>query len=430
MYLENCHPLSSLKQAVKAPLEVKAFRLQGKWPELPEQIRAFQNLEILIVKGGGLEKLPAWLSELPLKALELSNNPVRRLVPLPLLEELQMQYAQHCPEGLENLLGLRRLDLSYGQMEKLAPLPAQLYELTVDQQPLRALPRLPAGLKVLKLSGCRLTELPELPGLTTLDVGGNPLRSLPTPPSTLEILKLENLGQRRFELPPLPALRELHLSFNSAPLPQDLEAFPRLEVLFAVGCELEGLPDSLGRLSQLNWLNVNVNRLRSLPGALAACHRLSLLYAKGNLLKTLPDLRHLPLAKVMLGGNPLPEDQFGRLPSSCEIDREDAGWLISQPDLEERVAASFGAIVAAPLVPLRIPAGWTVNYNQFREEVQTDSDTTLFTASLLDYEVRLEVREGLYQVVATTSYDPQPDWRGAATALEAALAGQPLATPG
>ena len=56
MFLENCKPQSSLKKAVRNPLEVRAFRLQGHWPDLPDAIRAFEGRRFVVVREGERER--------------------------------------------------------------------------------------------------------------------------------------------------------------------------------------------------------------------------------------------------------------------------------------------------------------------------------------------------------------------------------------
>lgn len=424
MFLDNCSAQSSLKKAVKAPLEVTAFRLQGQWPELPEAIRAFSNLEVLILKGVGLEKLPKWLAELPrLKALDLSNSQVTRLVPLPALLELRILYLNDAPEGIKDLESLRILNLGYGDMDRLPELPPQLEDLILTSLPLTTLPALPGSLRSLKLGQCKISSLPELPALRELELQWNPVRAVGSLPATLEHLRLDRTAWDGAPLPPLPRLRYLDLGFNAHPLPEDLPRFPLLESLLACECGLEAVPENIGELENLTWLNLNVNRLRALPASLARLSRLVQLDVKANLLTTLPDLSHLPLRDAMVGGNPLPPEEVARcLPSGCRVDTEDAGLLLSRKELAANLARQLGLPPAAALVPLRVPAGWMVYHNDFREEPQTARDQILFGAVNPDGQsVTLEAGEGLYRLRTLDECSEAPDWTGAVALLEAAL---------
>ncbi len=432
--LKDCRPQSSLKQALRKPLEVSAFRLQGHWSALPEQLRNFLNLEVLVLKGNGLTALPSWLNQLPkLRALELSNLQIRELPDLRGLEELEISFADNIPSGISRLSGLRRLSLNYcPDATPLEPLPTQLLVLELNSVHFTQLPSLPEQLEKLTLRQTQIAQLPKLAQLRELVVRLNSLEELPTLPSSLEVLELSSTGIAVGSLPDMPNLRDLDLSFTPSPFPERIERFPQLERLFMVECGLEELPEQIVSLEKLHWLNLNVNRLRQLPVGLNRLPNLVLLHLKANHLQSIPDFSQTPsLTDVMLGGNPLPVEQLeSHFPADCKVDSDDAGFTISREDLHQRLGAHFG--LQAQLVPLRVPPGWTIFANDFCETLQTGDNRELFRAGHLTRIVRLEAWDGVYQlslehlgedelsVLATFHFG---DWQAAQNGLNSALQG-------
>jgi Leucine-rich repeat (LRR) protein len=432
--LKECRAQSSLKQAVKKPLEVFAFRLQGQWSAIPDQIANFLNLEILILKGNGLTSLPDWLSQLKqLRCLELSNNQVPSIPELPQLEELEISSSHLIPTGISNLGGLRSLSLSYCQEpSSLEALPPLLLNLELNSVATTQLPVLPQGLERLKLRQTPIQALPTLPKLRELSVQFNLLEKSPNLPDSLEILELSSVGIDCAPLPEMPNLRQLDLSLNPTRFPDNIERFEKLERLFMVDCGLTELPQQMAQLRLLHWINLNVNQLTSLPQGLTQLQNLALLHVKANRLRSVPDFsQSQSLKDVMLGGNPLPDRQLeSHFPPDCRVDRDDAGLTISQEDLRQRLGAHFG--LQSSLVPLRIPAGWTLFANDFRETPQAGDNRELFQAGHRQRIVRLEAWDGIYQLslenvgqdvvtlLATFRYN---DWESAQIGLNSALEG-------
>ncbi|MFI5586325.1 leucine-rich repeat domain-containing protein [Amycolatopsis sp. NPDC051758] len=105
------------------------------------------------------------------------------------------------------------------------------------------------------------------------------------------------------------------LRFGPAALPDDIGKLSRLRYLDVRDSRLTALPDSIGRLRQLVRLNVMGNRLRDLPEPLFDLPSLRSLNLIANEFSAAPaGLRRLPaLRYVRLDGNPLPESEFDRL---------------------------------------------------------------------------------------------------------------------
>ncbi|MCB9762117.1 MAG: leucine-rich repeat domain-containing protein [Alphaproteobacteria bacterium] len=223
-------PFPSLQRLVLVDAGIEA---------LPEWLGELQRLQSLVVWGNALRSLPDstadlcalarvdaggnQLTELPeplaalptLQRVDLSRNPLRRLTAthaarievldvrscgltalgadlarLPSLRELSASDNEIATvsEGVGELSGLRRLDLS---RNRLRSLPATLASTALEilalwGNPLGALPAVVlqlAGLRHLDLGHCGLSHLPEglgqLRALAHLDLSGNELGSLP-----------------------------------------------------------------------------------------------------------------------------------------------------------------------------------------------------------------------------------------------------------
>ena len=78
-------------------------------------------------------------------------------------------------------------------------------------------------------------------------------------------------------------------------------ASPEVTELILKGCQLETLPDTIGRLGKLERLDVSENELEALPAAIKGCVLLTSLDASDNALKALPvELGHLVNLKELL----------------------------------------------------------------------------------------------------------------------------------
>jgi len=140
------------------------------------------------------------------------------------------------------------------------------------------------GLLELDLAELELDELPDelrgIPWLHVIDLNGNELR-------------MDSLRASLLSKSVLPELRSASLKFNClvGPLPTELgELSPHMEELSFEGNLISHVPESLGRLSRLEWLCLANNRLLDLPGSVFTAWSESLkhLDLRGNLLTSIP----------------------------------------------------------------------------------------------------------------------------------------------
>jgi Leucine-rich repeat (LRR) protein len=275
---------------------------------LPEWLGRLTQLQSLALFAIRLKALPEWLGQLTkLQSLNLSGN---QLVTLPeslgQLTELQSldlsdnQLAM-LPESLGQLIELQSLDLSSNQ---LATLPDWLGRLTQ----LRSLDLYENGITALPRS------LGQLAQLQTLRLGKNQLRALPewlgrlTQLRALHVWKnpLTNIPAGLAELPQLA-----RVSFNSPILaepPDSLFDLRYLTWLDLSGSEsLSRIPDGIGRLGQLERLDLTKSKVAIIPDTIGRLSKLEHLALSGNRLTDIPvSLAQLKYLKIIdLNGNPL-----------------------------------------------------------------------------------------------------------------------------
>ena len=135
------------------------------------------------------------------------------------------------------------------------------------------------------------------PNLQTLLCDGTPIR---IPIEKIFFQNCENLRvlQLRhcvwnFELNPLflQQLRHLDLSYtNLGKLPQNIDSLHNLVHLILVHNDgLKILPDSIGKLKNLQFLNMSFTAIKSLPSSIGNLINLKRLYLRGTKLESLPD---------------------------------------------------------------------------------------------------------------------------------------------
>ncbi|KAK8657899.1 hypothetical protein V6N13_036118 [Hibiscus sabdariffa] len=207
------------------------------------------------------------------------------------------------PEAFGKISGLLSLNLSGNQLEVIPDSLAglqKLEELNVSSNLLVSLPDsigLLQNLKILDVSGNKLSALPDsicyCRSLIELDVSFNSLLYLPT-----------NLGNE------LENLQRLSVYLNKLrSLPSSICKMRSLRFLDAHFNELGGLPDEIGRLTNLEFLNVrcNFSDLTALPESLGELINLKELDVSNNQINALPDsiARLDKLTKLNVDQNPL-----------------------------------------------------------------------------------------------------------------------------
>ena len=247
---------------------------------LPDGIAALSALKELELCENELTSLPSDMHQLPLDALDLSDNSLsaKAIPALPgTLRSLTVSYNPlgEVPEAIRQCSQLEELDLGSCQ---LSTLPGWLAELPI---------------KTLRLS--HNTGLQDLEHAFAIP--------------TLEVLDLSSCG-----LESLPAhmdkavrLRELSLTHNPLrQLRENIGQLQALEVLKADRCALSYIHEALTSLGKLRTLVLSNNELKQLPRSFSKLHALELLRVSHNELSQLPDMSGLhALKQVDLSRNKL-----------------------------------------------------------------------------------------------------------------------------
>ncbi|KAJ1410272.1 Leucine-rich repeat, typical subtype [Sesbania bispinosa] len=316
--LKKC---SSIKEFSVSSKELFALWLEGTAiKKLPSSIWQSENLNQIHLRGcDNLDNLGNKLTHDPgvgsLSCLILSEckqlNASNLCFILDGLQSLTKLYLDHCynlrslPDSIGLLSSLEYLNLSGSNVEILSPNIKNLLmlkELRLDNcNKLMSLPKLPPSLKMLaaykctqlinasnicldglwsltwlELENCyNLQELPDniglLSSLQILDLRGTKVEILSPNIKNLlmlEMLKLDNC-KKLVSLPELPSsLRILRLS-NCTQLNASNICFDGLQSLTSLNlnncCNLGALPDNIGLLSSLEYLNLSGSNVEILP---------------------------------------------------------------------------------------------------------------------------------------------------------------------
>ncbi len=250
-----------------------------------EEARRTGATELALV-GMGLTELPESLCELThLQKLHLNGNQLtaslESLGQLTQLQKLDLRRNQlsGLPESLGQLTQLETLDLSYNQ---LTSLPFEFSGLS--------------KLRVLNLGRNEFGEIPEpiraMKRLETLQVFDLKLNHLPDWLGELTYLEMLNAQSNDLdELPPsfeaLTSLKGLYLGggLGGNPLtslPLCIRHMSRLRLLSANRCGLTAVPDWMGTLTKLDYVNLADNKLSELPFSLAQIEGLKTLNLDDN----------------------------------------------------------------------------------------------------------------------------------------------------
>lgn len=281
--------------------------------ELPKEFDELVKLEALLLYNNFFQLFPLVVTRLPaLKVLDLSDNELETLPTeldkLTRLEVLNLSNNQFktLPVVIPELTSLEQLDLSDNELETL---PATLAKLTrletlaLEGNRFEAVPHVLFQLKKLKeldLSNYEFTELPadvcQFSNLRTLNLKYNKLEQLPKGLSlpkleelildhnlllndsfrafagmkSLKKLSLAHVGNMAAtpeDIPALPYLEELYLSYTSlAKVPQGFALFKNLKILSLPKNQIEEFPiDLLLQLPHLEFLDLSDNQITQIP---------------------------------------------------------------------------------------------------------------------------------------------------------------------
>ncbi|KAL5826841.1 hypothetical protein ACOSQ3_018680 [Xanthoceras sorbifolium] len=217
--------------------------------------------------------------------------------------ELVDRQLRFLPEAFGKLQGIVSLNISHNQLEFIPESISGLQKLEVLNFSTNLLQSLPdsigllLNLKILNVSGNKLNALPEsiagCSSLVELDASFNNLVSLPT-----------NIGYGLLNLQRL--LIHLNKIHWLPPSVCEMRSLRYLDVHFN---ELHGLPHAIGRLTNLEVLNLgsNFSDLTELPETMGDLIKLRELDLSNNQIRALPDtfFRLENLTKLNLDQNPL-----------------------------------------------------------------------------------------------------------------------------
>ncbi|RDD41233.1 Protein flightless-1-like protein [Trichoplax sp. H2] len=233
---------------------------------IPGQV--FVNLADLFyldISNNKLELIPPQLRRLiNLQTLDISHNPLghsqlRQLASLTSLHNLSLRNTQrrndNVPNGLQNLVLLEELDLSYNELENVPD-------------------------SILSISTLR-----------RCNISYNELKELPASFGSWTSLEVLNLSRN-----------------NLKSLPSGIDGLVKLKKLFLNGNELtfDNLPDTFSKLTELEVFVASQNKLEAVPVSLFRCIKLKKLVLSFNCLVTLSEgVYYLPdLETLDVKGNP------------------------------------------------------------------------------------------------------------------------------
>lgn len=357
----NYNNLEKLPDGICRLINLKYLNLEcNRLNELPEAIGLLQNLEILNVGGKGSAE------GLRRSDLNLEEN-----------EEDHDNKLKKLPNSIFQLRKLIELDVSYNQLEEISNELIQLISLEslgIDGNIFKIFPNVVCCLYQLislDVSHNDIKRLPDeierLTQLRFLKATHNPFDDEDWIPAgigqlyALETLDLEgDKGCRSGirlpdEIGNLNALKYLNVSDNGlVELPASIGNLRSLETLTISCNEITELPDEIGNLQKLKELHAPYNQISELPESITQLPDLAKLFVVFNQLSRLPDdiaqLRHLTHLDV--SGNPtlhgLPEG-ITDLPSHCTIDLgEEAGAEDSSCSLSLAVLSRLEETIQQP----------------------------------------------------------------------------------
>ncbi|XP_035661036.1 uncharacterized protein LOC118405597 [Branchiostoma floridae] len=279
-YFKDLHP-----KVVNGGLTID---LSGKGlTSVPAEVFDATDIERLVLSNNRLASIPEEIGQLQkLRELKLDNN---------LLTQL--------PQAITTLPNLQYIDVSVNKLETLPDgiSGLQLYQLYLRNNRFREIPEEVCSLLQLKI----------------LDVGKNPLKRLPDNICQLTGLRRLEIDICQFDEFPrqvlqLEGLQRLDIGEwagegKPSPVPEDIGRLKNLQVLDLQDSGVESLPDGVGELVQLTDLNIAGNRFTSVPDEVMNLSNIKSLNLTENRIACLPMTlsRLTKLGDINILGNPM-----------------------------------------------------------------------------------------------------------------------------
>ncbi|XP_078620301.1 uncharacterized protein LOC144887164 [Branchiostoma floridae x Branchiostoma japonicum] len=268
--------------------DLLTIELSGKGlTSVPAEVFDATDIERLVLSENRLTSIPEEIGQLQkLRELELANN---------LLTQL--------PQAITTLPNLQHINVSGNKLETLPDgiSRLQLHELLIRNNRFKEIP----------------DEVCSLLQLETFSVGDNPLKCLPDKISQLTGLRSMYMDRCQFDEFPrqvlqLEGLETLFMGSwarkgKPSPVPEDIGRLKNLQVLDIQQSGFKSLPDSVGELEQLTYLNITGNRFTSVPEQIMNLPNIEKLDMSDNNISSLPLTlsRLAKLGDMNISGNPL-----------------------------------------------------------------------------------------------------------------------------
>ncbi|XP_078691935.1 uncharacterized protein LOC144922165, partial [Branchiostoma floridae x Branchiostoma belcheri] len=235
---------------------------------VPAELFDNRDVECLVLSDNKLTSIPEVIGQLQkLQKLDLKNN---------LLTQL--------PQAITTLPNLQDIDLSHNKLETLPDgfsRLKQLYGLNIWYNVFKEIPE----------------EVCSLLRLQILNLAFNPLKCLPDKISQLTGLTMLHINDCQFDEFPrhlqLEGLQGLYMGNwagedKPSLVPEDIGRLKNLQVLDVQRSGLESLPDGVGELMQLKYLNISDNRFTSVPEQIMNLSNIRELHLSDNRISRLP----------------------------------------------------------------------------------------------------------------------------------------------
>ncbi|XP_052191346.1 disease resistance protein RPV1-like isoform X5 [Diospyros lotus] len=295
LVLEGCTNLVEIDPSIEATKRLTVLNLRGckNLKVLPTRWWLKSLKKLVLSDCSRLENISEVLASATecLVWLELDNTCVKELLVEHLinLESIKLRDCKELTSLSSGICGLKRLEnLLVSGCSKLSKLPENigglesLLELRADLTAIKQLPFSIIHLKklvYLSFQGCK--------GGVTSSLWNSQNSSCPIWKDSQDLMG--------FELPPLSGLSSLvtlilsDCIFSEGCLPNDLGSLSSLSYLNLSGSNIISLPDSIGGLGQLSYLNLSGCNIISLPDSIGGLGQLSYLNLSGSNIISLPD---------------------------------------------------------------------------------------------------------------------------------------------